>query len=73
MEEVEAAHLTSAKIKIIGVQQELRMVVELWNELLDIAAVVQHVVPGICNAVEQAICMIKMAALHGWQEASSVI
>ena len=58
------AYLASAKIKVIGVQQKLRVVVELWDELLDVAAVVQHIGPGVSNAVEQTVSMIKMAALH---------
>lgn len=48
----DSTYLASAKIKIIGVQQELWMVVKLWDELFDVAAVVQHIGPGVSNAVE---------------------
>ena len=40
------------------------MVIKFWDQFLDIAAVVQHILPSVGNAVEQAVCMIKMATLH---------
>ena len=57
-------YLLSAQIEGVGVQQELRLVIELWRELFDITAAVQAVVPGGWHIGEEAVCMVKPAALQ---------
>ena len=57
-------YLQCPQIEVVGVEQQLRLVVELRRELLDIAAAVKAVVPGGCNIGEEAVGMVKPAALQ---------
>lgn len=59
-----SVHLLGPKIKVIRIEKELWLVVELWCELLDIAAAVQAVVPGGRHIGEQAVSMVESAALQ---------
>ena len=57
-------HLLSPKVEVVGVEQELWLVVELGRELLDVTAAVQAVVPGGGYIGEEAIGMVKPAPLQ---------
>lgn len=57
--------LTLTQVKVIGVQQELWQVEELWDQLLDVG----HVVfgggePGFPNAVEHPVSQVKVPPLQ---------
>ena len=62
-------HLQRSQVEIVGVEEQLWLVVELRSELFDITAAVKAVVPGGRNVGEQAISMVKapalQAAVHG--------
>lgn len=57
-------HLPQAQPELVAVEKELGLTEPLRSELFCIAAIVQAVVPGGGHAVEQAVCMIKAAALQ---------
>lgn len=57
-------YLLRAQVEGIGVQQELRLVVELWRELLDITAAVKAIDPGGRHIGKEAVCVIKPATLQ---------
>ena len=62
------------KVKVVGVEEELRKVEELRDELLDVG----HVVlggggPRVLHAVEHAVCKVKMAALKHAQTNAAFI
>ena len=56
-------HLLRPEVKLIGVEQELRLVEELRREFLDVTAAVEAVVPGGGHIGEQAVGMVESAAL----------
>lgn len=60
---VDYGYLLCAQVEAVAVEQELRLVEKLRRELLDIAAAVKAVIPGGRHIREEAVCMVKPAAL----------
>ncbi len=57
-------HLAHAQVVAVRVCEELRQVVELGDELLDVTAAAQAVAPGGGHAAEQPVRMVKAPALR---------
>lgn len=67
------ADLAGAKVEGIAVQQELRLVEELRHQLLDVAGVVQAVVPGGGYVVEQPVGMVEAPSLPFTRSSRSIV
>jgi hypothetical protein len=56
--------LATAQRKVLGVHEASRLVEQIRDHLLDIAAVCENLVPGGRETEEQAVCMIKALPLQ---------